>query len=85
MMTAVSHDIDIQRNKESSGTQGTEESTDNKHEKGCLHYFRKFDDQILRPIFIYKYAKIKFKPEINFATVLKESEMKNQEIGNYIY
>ena len=43
-------------------------------QKGCFYYFRKFDDQILRPIFIYKYNQKKHMPEVDFQTLLKESE-----------
>lgn len=42
--------------------------------RGCAYYFKKFDDQILRPIFVYKYAEKKFKPEISFDTLLRASE-----------
>jgi hypothetical protein len=44
-------------------------------DRGCGFYFSKFDEQILRPIFVYKYAEKKFKgPEISFETLLKASE-----------
>lgn len=37
-----------------------------------MYFFRKFDDQILRPILIYKYRKNKHKPEINFDLLLTQ-------------
>ena len=44
------------------------------HEKGCAFYFGKFDDTILRPIFVYKYGERKHKPDIPFEALLEEGE-----------
>lgn len=41
-------------------------------EKGCSYYFSKFDDTILRPIFVYKYSQRKNKPELPFEALLEE-------------
>lgn len=50
--------------------------------RGCAYYFKKFDDQILRPIFVYKYVERKHKPEISFETLLRASE-DNREGFNF--
>ena len=42
--------------------------------KGCSFYFSKFDDTILRPIFVYKYSERKHKPDIPFEALLEEGE-----------
>lgn len=42
--------------------------------RGCAYYFAKFDDTILRPIFVYKYNEKKYKPEIPFEALLDETE-----------
>ena len=52
-----------------SGFQGELKS----HKRGCAFYFSKFDDTILRPIFVYKYAEKKHKPEIPFEALLDET------------
>ena len=46
MMTGVSQNIDVVGgiNKNTTGSHGTEESVQGAGEKGCLYYFRKFDD-----------------------------------------
>jgi hypothetical protein len=52
-------------------------------EKGCFYYFRKFDDQIVRPIFIYKYNQVKNMPEISFHTMLQESEAMGFKVADF--
>mmetsp|Transcript_36181 Transcript_36181/g.55570 ORF Transcript_36181/g.55570 Transcript_36181/m.55570 type:complete len:107 (+) Transcript_36181:1563-1883(+) len=50
--------------------------------KGCAYFFKKFDDSILRPIFVYKYEYRKQRPEISFDQILKETEQLN-DMGGY--
>lgn len=54
-------------------------------QEGCMYFFKKFDDQILRPILIYKYRKNKHKPEINFDLLLTQQEKFNEEMAENIY
>lgn len=42
-------------------------------DRGCAYYFKKFDDQIIRPVFIYKYQQVRQLPEIAFEDVIKET------------
>lgn len=46
-----------------------EETTD----KGCAFYLSLFDETILRPVLIYKYHRYKFKKDIDFEAVLRET------------
>lgn len=43
-------------------------------EKGCAFYFSLFDETILRPVLIYKYHRYKFKKDIDFDEVLRETQ-----------
>jgi hypothetical protein len=43
-------------------------------EKGCAFYFSLFDETILRPVLIYKYHRYKFKKDIDFEAVLRETQ-----------
>ena len=63
-----------------SGMTGLQDSM--RQKTGCLYYFRMFDDTILRPILIYKYARVKHTPEINFDDCITQADNKNKEIGN---
>lgn len=53
--------------------------------RGCSYYFKKFDEEILRPIIIYKYFRQKYQPEINFDKLLRETDNHCQEIGLHNY
>lgn len=52
---------------------------------GCLYYFRQFDETILRPLLIYKYKKLKHKPEINFEKLFDNEEKRNKTIAEIVY
>ena len=88
LMTGVSHSADdrlLPNGKRGPGVSGPQfgDLNDREYgnkERGCAYYFKKFDDQILRPIFVYKYAEKKHKPEISFDTLLRASE-KDYDIG----
>ena len=43
-----------------------------KGRNGFTHYFKIFDDKILRPILIYKYRGVKNRPIFEIADVLEE-------------
>ena len=53
--------------------------------RGPRFYFQKFDEEILRPIFIYKYFRQKYQPEINFDKLLRETDNHCVEIGMQNY
>lgn len=87
LRTEISRDIVVPgvKTKQVEKEQPWVESSQNESEKGCMYFFRKFDDQILRPIFIHKYKYIRNAPEVNFEQVLKETEIRNNEIGVMLY
>jgi len=72
MMSGVSKDF--VKPRQTPNTDRSTGTTSDESSKGCLYFFRKFDDQILRPIFIHKYKIVKHKPEVNFEQVLRETE-----------
>ena len=77
MMTEASQNIQLPTNTDRA--QGFMPEADGEHNLyGCksktsLYYFKKFDDQFLRPIFVYKYEQSKSKPEVSFEAILRES------------
>lgn len=58
-----------------------ESETTQESERGCLYFFNKFDYQILRPIFIYKWNVVKHKKEMNFDNILTEADNRNTEMA----
>lgn len=74
MMTQVSQNIGVRGEIPNSERSET-------GKRGCGYYFKKFDDTILRPIFIYKYSIVKHKPEADFNKLLLENDNRNSEIG----
>ena len=49
-------------------------------EPGCLHYFKVIDDLVLRPIFIYKYSRIRKQPVMTFGDMLDEYKVIQEEL-----
>ena len=54
-------------NLESAG-----EEDENINKKSCLYKFNYYDDKYIRPFLVYKYDKVKRRPEFEFKDVLQE-------------
>ena len=52
---------------------GNEEELDEiSSKKGCMNKFSYFDDKYIRPFLVYKYDKVKRRPEFELQDVLQE-------------
>lgn len=61
-------------------------SESQKVKRGCGFFFQKFDDQILRPIFIYKYGQRRhIKNEVSFDAILDEIQDNQDIISEVVY
>ncbi len=47
-------------------------SDEHHHKKSCIDLFNYYDDKYIRPIFVYKYSKVKKRMNFEFEDVLKE-------------
>ena len=60
----------------------TEEDELNAKKKGCQYWFNHIDDKFLRPFLVYKYDKVKKRPEFEFKDVLQEYKQIEEELNN---
>lgn len=63
--------------------QPAEGNTDeNVSKKGCMARFSYIDDRYIRPFLVYKYDKVKKRPEFDFEDVLQEYQQIEEELNN---
>ena len=56
-----------------------EDADENKN--GCMSKFNYFDDKYIRPFLVYKYHKVKLRPEFELKDVLEEYQLIEEELN----
>lgn len=49
--------------------------------QGCMAVYDRFDDKYIRPFLVYKYDRLKLRPEFELEQVLDEYKMIEQELN----
>lgn len=61
-----------------------EDDEPEEEKKSCLTIFNDFDDNFIRPYLIYKYDRIKGRPQYEVADMLEEYKMIEEELNNQV-